>query len=407
MLEAHSIFISYRKDDSKEIVDLIYEKLIAEFGKPAVFLDIHKIPPGHDYRKVLRQSFNQCRVLIAVIGPNWIDIEDKQGNRRLSNPADWVRLEISSALERKDPIPVIPLLVKGAKMPRPEELPECLEDLAYRQKEEIRPGKDFCYDVDRLIQWLKHDLEKDAIPSLWIHGWTKYVFINTPQEIIDWTSDFDIKTRPRRIASQDTWEQTLLPKIREEAVKIQPPSVVDIRGKLPLTAALAIGTAFPTTLGYTLQTEQLTDGQSSIWRSDADHKKSEMTFEISETHGQPGNNLLIALAISGPGWNDAFKLFENPNYDFSAVVCAEPKGGPGEQSVHSDVDAMSLVISAKELIRQCRSEYQASTIHLIPYGPQGFFLFLGQRLRVLGDIVTYEWTGQGYEPSVVLHTDQG
>ena len=405
MLNSRSIFISYRQIDSKEIVDPIYEKLTSEFGESAVFLDIHNIPPGRDYRKVIKQNFGQCRVLIAVIGPDWIDVRDDNNNHRLDNPADWVRLEISSALEREDPIPVIPLLVKGARMPCHGDLPECLQDLAYRQKEEIRSGRDFSSDINRLVEWLRHDLEESATPSLWIHGWTKYTFVSIPQQTIDWTPYFDIRAKPRRIATQTTWEQTLLPQIREEASKIQPPSVVDIRGKLPLTAALAIGTAFPTTLGYTLQTEQLTDGHSSIWRSDADHRQSDMTFEIAERRGKSGKNLLIALAISGRGWSSALELFENSDYDFSAVVCAEPKDGPSERSIHSDADAMALVISAKELIRECRSEYQALAIHLIPYGPQGFFLFLGQRLRVLGNIVTYEWTGQGYESSVVLHTD--
>lgn len=410
MLQARSIFISYRRADSQDVVSPIYERLVAEFGDDAVFMDCHSIPLGQDYRQVLKQQFSQCRVQLAVIGPDWVSVTDDDGTRRLDNPTDWVRLEIEAALGREEAIPVIPLLVKEAQMPRASELPKTLQDLTYRQKADIRPGRDFSKDLDWLVHWLRKHLEdqaqQEAISSLWIHGWVTYPYLNTPQTVLDWTTYFNMKEMPRRIATQQTWEQTLLPQLKQEADKIAPSAVVDVRGKLPLTAGLAIGTAFPTTLGYVLQTEQPTDGRNSIWRSDADPQRSNMAFEISQKKGNPGKNLLIALAISGRGWEDALKLFEDKTYDFDAVVCVEPTGGPSERSIPSDADAVSLAINAKELIRTCRSEYQATTIHLLPYGPLGFFLFLGQRLRVLGDIVTYEWVGQGYQHSVVLKTDQ-
>lgn len=406
MLEKHSIFISYRRSDSQEIVGFIYQQLVAIFGGEAVFLDIHNIPPGRDYRKVLQDNFSQCRVLLAVIGPGWLDARDSDNNRRLENPTDWVRLEIEAALKRTEEIPVVPLLVKGAKMPRAEELPECLQDLPYRQKQDIRSGIDQSNDIDRLVKWLKLDLETNSTPSLWIHGWTNYAFVNTPQQVLDWTPYFDIKTRPRRIADQTTWQQNLFPSLRKATAAITPPSTIDIRGKLPLTAALAVGTAFPKTLGYTLQTEQVTDGLTSLWRSDADPRQSDMTFEVVESKGTSGENLLIALSISGRGWSDALQLFKDPEHNFDAIVCAEPAVGTSERILSSDADAAALAISAKELIREYRSNYRAKTIHLLPYGPQGFFLFLGQYLRVLGDIVTYEWTGQTYTPSVILDTAQ-
>ncbi|HET6206728.1 MAG TPA: hypothetical protein VFD98_07965, partial [Terracidiphilus sp.] len=48
---------------------------------------------------------------------------------------DFVRLEIASALARD--VAVIPVLVHDAKMPRPDELPEALRDLAFRNSVEI------------------------------------------------------------------------------------------------------------------------------------------------------------------------------------------------------------------------------------------------------------------------------
>src|SRR5262249_3155432 len=43
---------------------------------------------------------------------------------------DWVLLEVATALEKR--IPIVPVLVDGAKMPAAEELPKGIRALAYR-----------------------------------------------------------------------------------------------------------------------------------------------------------------------------------------------------------------------------------------------------------------------------------
>jgi hypothetical protein len=74
-------------------------------------------------------------VVLAIIGPTWCSIKHEDGTRRLDDPNDFVRLEIASALARE--IAVIPVLVHDAKMPRPEDLPENLKELAFRNSVEI------------------------------------------------------------------------------------------------------------------------------------------------------------------------------------------------------------------------------------------------------------------------------
>ena len=75
------------------------------------------IPLGVSFVKVLREEVAQCGVLLAVIGPNWFDMRDEDGIRRLDNPTDFVRIEIAAALQRE--IPVIPILLDGMSV-RPE-----------------------------------------------------------------------------------------------------------------------------------------------------------------------------------------------------------------------------------------------------------------------------------------------
>ena len=88
-----------------------------------------------------------CDYVIVVIGKTWLAISDESG-RRLDNPADFVRLEIESALKRA--IPVIPVLVDNARMPKPDQLPETLRDLVYRHAECVRPEPDLGHDLERL-----------------------------------------------------------------------------------------------------------------------------------------------------------------------------------------------------------------------------------------------------------------
>ncbi len=84
-----------------------------------------------------------------VVGRTWLEAKDEGGRRRLDSTQDFVRIEIESALKRK--IPVIPVLVGGASMPGPEQLPPSLEPLAYRNGAQVRSDPDFHRNMDRLI----------------------------------------------------------------------------------------------------------------------------------------------------------------------------------------------------------------------------------------------------------------
>lgn len=151
------IFISYRRDDAAYVTGHINDILRKEFGDEAVFTDVDNIALGVDFRVVIDETVSQCQVFLAVIGSGWLAARDQEGNPRLHDPADFVRVEIESALKRN--IPVIPLLVYGAKMPSPEDLPDTLQNLAYRNGTPIRPAPDFSADMARLISNLRRHFD--------------------------------------------------------------------------------------------------------------------------------------------------------------------------------------------------------------------------------------------------------
>lgn len=132
---ANAIFISYRRDDSEGEARRLFDELNRAFGSEGVFMDVAGIRPGIDFRVAIDENIVSCGVLLAIIGPRWLGITDAAGGRRLDDPNDFVALEIASALERN--VPVIPVLVHETKMPRADQLPDGLKDLAYRNSVEL------------------------------------------------------------------------------------------------------------------------------------------------------------------------------------------------------------------------------------------------------------------------------
>lgn len=146
------VFISYRREDGQASAGRIYDRLLETFGHNAIFMDVDAIKYGDDFANTIDQAVSKCKVLIAVIGRNWLKLADVAGNRRIDNPQDFVRIEIRSALARN--IRVIPVLVENASLPKPEELPDDLKPLLRRNAIQINHAS-FNSDVDRLIDTLK------------------------------------------------------------------------------------------------------------------------------------------------------------------------------------------------------------------------------------------------------------
>jgi hypothetical protein len=152
------IFISYRRMDSADITGRIFDHLRLHFAREDLFKDVDSIPLGVDFRKSISDAVQSCDVVLAVIGRNWLYSKDKQENLRLSNPDDFVRIELEASLERD--IPVIPVLVSGADMPEMEELPISLQPLVYRNAILLRSDPDFSVDIQRLIKSLTEILQR-------------------------------------------------------------------------------------------------------------------------------------------------------------------------------------------------------------------------------------------------------
>jgi TIR domain len=159
---AAKVFISYRRDDSAGYAGRVRDRLERERGRNLLFMDVDGIPLGTNFSKVLHEEVAKCGVLLAMIGPNWPDARDEHGNRRLDDPNDFVRIEIAAALQRN--IPVIPILLEGARIPKADQLPEDLKELASRNGLDIRHAS-FHDDMSRLIRGLKGPVDQAGAPE--------------------------------------------------------------------------------------------------------------------------------------------------------------------------------------------------------------------------------------------------
>jgi hypothetical protein len=150
------IFISYRREDGSAWAGRLYDRLQGRFAAEKLFMDVDSLAPGVDFVEALERSVGACDVLIAVIGRRWLSALDEEGNRRLDNPEDFVRVEVATALKRG--IRVIPVLVEGAPVPRSRELPDDLKALVRRNALEVSHNR-FSADSERLIRAVEEVLE--------------------------------------------------------------------------------------------------------------------------------------------------------------------------------------------------------------------------------------------------------
>jgi TIR domain/PASTA domain len=186
------IFISYRRSDTEGYAGRLFEGLRARFGLDAVFFDVAGIEPGQDFHKIISRKVSSCNVLLVLIGRSWASASDGNGRRRLDDPQDFVRLETAAALN--DNVPVIPVLLQGAAMPRPEQLPEDLVALARMNAIELRHthwDSDFARLVETLGKYVKpRRLEKPKKRRRWIA--VVATLIALPVGLIAWFVRVDV-----------------------------------------------------------------------------------------------------------------------------------------------------------------------------------------------------------------------
>ena len=163
------VFISYRREDSSAEAGRIYEAVKAELGAAEVFMDVSSISPGAIWPDIVRNKLNEADTVVVVIGLDWFTAGiDDFGQRRIDKPDDWVRLEIENSISNEKKI--IPTLVRAAKPPPENALPESIRKLSSHQKVDIR-SEYWDHDIQLLLRQI--DVE-NKIDTNYKHSYNIY-----------------------------------------------------------------------------------------------------------------------------------------------------------------------------------------------------------------------------------------
>jgi hypothetical protein len=147
-----AIFLSYRRINTSGYAGRLADSLEKHFGEGSVFQDIEAIAPGSNFVQAIDAAIARCQVLLVLIGDTWLSERGSDGSPRLSDPADFVRLEVAAGL--RTGMPVIPVLVRGARMPAESALPDDLKPLVRLQAIELSDTR-WDYDVERLANVMR------------------------------------------------------------------------------------------------------------------------------------------------------------------------------------------------------------------------------------------------------------
>ncbi|MDY7100799.1 MAG: TIR domain-containing protein [Actinomycetota bacterium] len=159
---AGTIFISYRRSDANNAATAVRQNLLAHFGEVAVFQDVTGIPAGARFPDELRTQLAQARAVVVLMGPGWLAALDEYHRRRIDDPADWVHIEIATALADDDTL-VVPVLLDSATMPPAEAFPQPLAGLAEINAVRVR-ASDWDADIEALL-----DAVAEVVPPRQVH----------------------------------------------------------------------------------------------------------------------------------------------------------------------------------------------------------------------------------------------
>lgn len=162
---ASQIFISYRREDSKEEASFIYGYLQSHFGKKAVFMDQSTVQHGDHWRECILDGLEEAPIVLAVIKyrAKWLGVDDEGIDRRINDPDDWVRSEMRVAIDSKKTL--LPLLLVGEEqLPSERALPDDIKSLLSPQARVLSLEQGWeSPNLRELVETCKKELQRRGI----------------------------------------------------------------------------------------------------------------------------------------------------------------------------------------------------------------------------------------------------
>jgi TIR domain len=132
------VFLNYRRIDSQDSADRIFERLVAWVPKNNVLMDVDKrsIVPGLPVKPQLERLVNSCDIMLVVIHNRWLaEFVERSAKHESGDILDYVRIEIKA--DRKELMPIVPVLLGDTPAPRSTDLPNEIQALMQRSAHKI------------------------------------------------------------------------------------------------------------------------------------------------------------------------------------------------------------------------------------------------------------------------------
>jgi hypothetical protein len=144
-----NIFLSYRHSDTDASVGRIYDRLVQLTPRNHVFFDVSAVGPGIDFEREIVTAMQASEIALFFIGDKWLGRETATGSARIWEDGDYVRTEARAALAINN-VKILPVLVGGARMPRHDQLPPDIREIAARNALFLRHER-FDDDAETII----------------------------------------------------------------------------------------------------------------------------------------------------------------------------------------------------------------------------------------------------------------
>lgn len=318
------VFISYRRADSAAFCGRIYDLLRQRFKRRDIFKDVDSIPPGADFPSFIEQTLTRSDVTLVVIGPRWLGSTELAASR-LADPADFVRIEIETALRLG--LAVLPVLVDGATMPAAEALPESLRPITRLNALVVRNDPDFHRDMQRVVSALQaipaHKVEaaprwmyraRDAISGPPSHGEPSHATLPTaPDEGVVGASVEPITVAAPTMASlatlttRESPTDSSSPKQRAPARRLSRRAAAMAAVALTLVAAVALaGILHGLTIGA--GASSLSAGALATQSARAAATSEARAFATWSAQGAKVTAITPGYSVAAPGCSDSHWL---------------------------------------------------------------------------------------------------
>ena len=144
---AKRVFICYRRGDTAAAAGRIYDRLWRLLSKPNVFFDVSTIAGGENFETKIASEIKRSDAVLIFVGQKWMH-PNSDGQPRLWDSKDYVRAEVRASLAQA--ALVLPILVDGATMPKPELLPEDIQAIAAHNALSLR-HESFDDDTEAIV----------------------------------------------------------------------------------------------------------------------------------------------------------------------------------------------------------------------------------------------------------------